>query len=135
LVIYYIYYNKPNQKGEARGFDPGTSSPLLRLNIHAQTNRPTTYIVMNAHKIYLNVESAKPWGGGTCVVRPWAHISMQVQSLIAGCRGAQKLRQISSWAWECQSRIEAWRQSFLGNSMPRIQWCCLFSDLSIISAA
>ena len=39
---------------------------------------------------------------------------------------AWKPRWNSSWAWECQSRIEAWRQSFLGNLMPRIQWCYFF---------
>jgi hypothetical protein len=69
------------------------------------------------------------------VVRPVGMHFNAVQSLIAGCRGARKPRQISSWAWECQSQIEVWRQSFLGNLMPRIQWCCLFSDLSIISTA
>jgi hypothetical protein len=55
-------------------------------------------------------------------------------TFIAGCR-ARKPRKNSSWARECQSRIEAWRQSFLGNLTPRIQWCYLFSDLRKTFAA
>jgi hypothetical protein len=128
----HIIYNK-HPKGEARGLDLVSSPFIYALTIGLPTNRPNNPIGYNTHKIYLNFEST--------IARVEAHDGTTKHSLrdifwelIVGCR-ARKLRQIFSWAWECQSRIEAWRQPFLVNFTPQIQWCCMFSDLRKAYAA
>jgi hypothetical protein len=68
ICYIYILQQYKTQKGEACGFDPGTSSPICALIIPPKPTGHRPYIVTNAEKNILNVEAAQPEKGGTHTV-------------------------------------------------------------------
>jgi hypothetical protein len=123
----HIFYNN-NPKGEARRLDPGTSPYTNALTIALPPLGQQTTLCSLPH--FLVIIRVCPWTkGGRAHDSMVGHENRDVAQRIKCREHAHKPRRIFSRAWECQSHIEAWRQSFLGNSTPRIQWCCLFSDL------
>jgi hypothetical protein len=73
------------QKGEAREFDPGTSSPICALTNMPKPIGHRPYIVTNTKKYILNVNSSQP-EGGVHTVRPLGHRKWCSLVINAGCK-------------------------------------------------